>query len=130
MLTKMLHTFVAVLTICGFVLRSYWAMRESPAMHHRATRILPHIIDTVFLLAGIALVWMLQLNILAQPWLLAKFAGLAAYIVLGTIALKRGKTPEVRIMAFVAALAVYAWIIGVALAKSPASWLVLLSGQS
>lgn len=127
MLTKMLHTFAAVLTICGFILRGYWMMRESQLLQHRITKILPHIVDTLFLLAGIALVWMLGLNVFTQPWLLAKFAGLIAYILLGTFALKRGKTMEIRITAFVLALAVYAWVVGVAVSKSPASWLAFFS---
>jgi len=33
-----------------------------------------------------------------------------------------------RIIAFVGALAVFAYIVGVALAKSPASWLKLMAG--
>lgn len=127
MLIKMLHTFTAVLTICGFILRGYWMMRESPLLRHRVTRIAPHVVDTLFLLAGIALVWMLALNVFTQPWLLAKFAGLIAYILLGTIALKRGKTIEIRITAFVGALAVYAWVVGVAISKSLASWLALFT---
>lgn len=127
MLIKMLHTFAAVLTISGFILRGYWMMRESTLLQHRATKVFPHIVDTVFLLAGIALVWMLGLNVFTQPWLLAKFAGLVVYILLGMVALKRGKTKEARMMAFVGALAVYAWVVGVALAKSPASWLALFT---
>lgn len=127
MLTKMLHTFAAVLTISGFILRGYWMMRESPLLQHRLTKLLPHVVDTVFLLAGIALVWMLGLNVFTQPWLLAKFVGLIVYILLGTVAIKRGKTLEIRMTAFVGALAVYAWVAGVAIAKSPASWLALFA---
>ncbi|MEL7186315.1 MAG: SirB2 family protein [Pseudomonadota bacterium] len=128
MLTKMLHTFAAVLTICGFILRGYWMMSGSQLLQHRLTKILPHVVDTVFLLAGIALVWMLSMNVLTQPWLLAKIVGLIVYIVLGTIAIKRGRTKEIRIMAFTGALAVYAWVAGVAIAKSPASWLAMFAG--
>ena len=84
-----------------------------------------HIIDTLFLLSGIALVYQLQLNVFSQPWLLAKITGLIAYIVLGTIAIKRGPTLQIRVIAFVAALATFAYIIGIALTKSPASWLKL-----
>ena len=128
MLVKMLHTFTAALTISGFILRGYWMMRESQLLQHRVTRIAPHIVDTVFLLAGIALVVLLDLNVFAHAWLLAKFIGLFVYIVLGTIAIKRGSTKEIRITAFVGALAVFAYIAGVALAKSPASWLILFTG--
>lgn len=128
LLIKSLHMITGVATISGFVLRGYWMMTQSSKLQLKVTRIAPHIIDTLFLLSGIALVSMLQLNAFAESWLLAKFAGLIAYIVLGTVAIKRGSTLQIRIVAFVGALAVFAYIVGVALAKSPASWLKLLGG--
>ncbi len=97
---------------------------KSDMMQLKLTRVLPHIIDTLFLLSGIGLVLLLKLDAFSQPWLLAKFAGLIAYIVLGTIAIKRGPTMQIRVIAFVASLGLFAYIIGVALTKSPASWLV------
>lgn len=119
---KNIHMSAAVLTISGFILRGIWMMRGSELLRHRATRIAPHVIDTLFLLSGIALVWLLGLNVFAQPWLLAKFAGLIVYIVLGTIAIKRGPTLQTRSLAFVAALAVFAYIAGIAMSKSALSW--------
>ncbi|MDH4055254.1 MAG: SirB2 family protein [Gammaproteobacteria bacterium] len=126
-ITKSLHMFTAIATISGFMLRGYWMMTESDRLQLRITRIAPHIIDTIFLLSGIALVFMLHLNAFTQPWLLAKFAGLVVYIVLGIIALKRGATRQIRVVAFVAALATFGYIVGVATAKSPASWLSLFA---
>jgi uncharacterized membrane protein SirB2 len=125
---KSLHMITGVVTISGFILRGYWMMAQSDKLQLKVTRIGPHIIDTLFLLSGVALVWMLHLNVFSEPWLLAKFAGLIGYIVLGTFAIKRGTTLQSRIIAFVAALAVFAYIVGVALAKSPASWLKLMAG--
>ena len=49
--------------------------------------------------------------------LTAKLLALVAYILLGTIALKRGKTKTVRTIAFVAALAVFAYIVKVAITR-------------
>jgi uncharacterized membrane protein SirB2 len=118
----------ALATISGFMLRGYWMMSQSEKLELRITRIAPHVIDTVFLLSGIAMVWLLQLDAFYQPWLVAKFAGLIIYVVLGTIAIKRGPTMQIRIIAFVSALAVFAYIVGVAISKSPASWLTLLTG--
>jgi len=126
-ITKSLHMFTAIATISGFMLRGYWMMTESDRLQLRITRIAPHIIDTIFLLSGIALIFMLHLNAFTQPWLLAKFAGLVVYIVLGIIALKRGATRQIRVVAFVAALATFGYIVGVATAKSPASWLSLFA---
>ncbi len=75
------------------------------------------------MLAGVAMLSMLHLNPFTQSWLLAKFAGLLAYIVLGSIALKRGKTKQTRTVAFVGAVAAFAYVIGVALTKSPLGWI-------
>ncbi len=126
-LIKSLHMLAAIATIAGFVLRGYWMMVQSARLQLPIVRIAPHIIDTVFLLSGIALVSILQLDVLAAPWLLAKFAGLIAYIVVGAIAIKRGSTMQIRVIAFVTALALFAYILGVAMTKSPASWLALAS---
>ena len=128
LMIKSLHMIAGVMTISGFVLRGYWMMAQSDKLQLKFIRIAPHIVDTLFLLSGIALVSMLHINVLSESWLLAKFAGLIAYIVLGIFALKRGATLQIRIITFVAALAVFAYIVGVALAKSPASWLKLLAG--
>lgn len=124
---KSLHMITAIATISGFILRGYWMLTESDRLQLRVTRIAPHIVDTVFLLSGIALIFMLHLNALTQPWLLAKFAGLLVYIVLGSVALKRGATRQIRVVAFVAALAVFGYIVGVAMTKSPASWLSIVA---
>lgn len=123
LILKYAHTVAAIATISGFLLRGYWMLTESERLQRRSTRIAPHIVDTVFLLAGVGMVWLLQLNPLAQPWLLAKFAGLIAYILLGTVALKRGRTRRIRMAALVGAVGVFAYIAGVALTKSPLSWL-------
>jgi uncharacterized membrane protein SirB2 len=127
-LIKSLHMITAIATISGFVLRGYWMMIHSDKLTLKVTRIAPHVIDTVFLLSGIVLVSILQLNVLAEPWLLAKFAGLIGYIVMGAFAIKRGPTLQIRVIAFVGALSLFAYIVGVALTKSPASWLRLLAG--
>ena len=93
---KLLHTVAALVTVTGFVLRGYWMLSDSPLLQARITRIAPHVVDALLLLAGIAMLSMLHLNPFTQSWLLAKFAGLLVYIVLGSIALKRGKTKQTR----------------------------------
>ena len=124
---KSVHMIAAVITIAGFVLRGYWMMVRSDRLQKKLVRIAPPIVDTVFLLSGIALVVVLHLDVFKAPWLLAKFAGLVAYIVVGAIAIKRGSTLQIRIVAFVVALALFAYIVGVAMTKSPASWLTVLA---
>lgn len=122
---KMIHIGTAILTISGFMLRGYWMFSDSPILQSKAVKIAPHIVDTVFLASGIALIVTLNLPVLGQPWLLMKFVALGAYIVLGAIALGRGKTMRYRTAAFVLALVTFAYIAGVALSKSTASWIAV-----
>jgi len=123
LILKTIHVLAAATTISGFMLRGYWMLTESDKLQLRVTRIVPHFVDTVFLLSGVAMVWLLHMNPFTQPWLVAKFIGLIAYILLGTIAIKRGRTLQIRLIALVGAVSVFAYIVGVALTKSPLSWL-------
>ena len=124
---KLLHVSAALLTITGFLVRGFWMMSESRLLQHKLTRVLPHIIDTIFLASGIYLVVQIGGGVLTETWMIVKIAGLIVYIVLGIIALRRGRTPAIRLTAFVAAIAVYAYVYGVAVSGSPASWLKVLT---
>jgi len=84
----------------------------------RWVRVVPHVVDTVLLASAIALAVMIGQHPLTHDWLTAKLAGLFAYIVLGTIALKRGPTPGIRIAAFCGAILVFAYIVAIAMMKS------------
>lgn len=124
-LLKILHLCMAVLTISGFIVRGAWMLSGSVNLDRKLVRILPHIIDTVFLLSGIGLIVLLQLPIIDSPWLIAKLTALIVYIMLGTIALRRGKTMRVKAIAFILALLTFTYIVGVALSKSVWSWMAL-----
>ena len=75
-------------------------------------------IDTVLLLAAIGLLVAYGWNPLAFGWLLAKIGLLLAYIALGMLALKPRYGPAVRVPAFFAAVAVFAWIVIIARAHA------------
>lgn len=125
---KYIHIAATIITISGFLLRGYWMLIGSDSLQHRVTRIAPHVNDAILLVAALGLLWMLHLNPFTQSWLLAKFAGLITYILLGTIALKRGSTLRIRAAAMVGAVSAFAYILGVALTKSPLSWIACWSG--
>lgn len=120
---KLVHIGCAILTIAGFVLRAYWMMISSTLLAHRVTRIAPHVIDSVFLLSGVAMLAIASLNPLSQDWLVAKFLGLIAYIMLGMVALRRGPSRNIRVIASIGAIAVFGYIVGAAISRSPLSWL-------
>ena len=119
---KLVHMSLAAVSVGLFTLRGLWMLLESPLRDARWTRVVPHVIDTAFLATGIWLAIRIGQYPLVQPWLTAKVFGLVGYISLGSIALKRGRTRAIRATAFVAALLVFAWIVGVARARHPLSW--------
>lgn len=125
---KHLHLICVALSLVGFIIRGAWALTDSPLLKHRLTRVLPHVIDTVLLLSAVALAVIMAQYPLQAGWVTAKVVGLLAYIGLGTLALKRGRTRRVRAIAFVGALLVYGWIVSAALSKHPAGWVASLAG--
>ena len=119
---RILHVSAATLSLALFVLRGAWMLADSPRRNARWTKVVPHVIDTAFLGAGIALAVKWAQYPFTHDWLTAKVFGLIAYIILGSLALKRGRTRAIRAAAFVAALAVFAYLVGVARTRHPLSW--------
>lgn len=119
LLLKHLHVTCVVLSGLGFCLRGWWMLRESPLRQHRLTRVVPHAVDTLLLGSALTMAWMSGQYPFAQGWLTAKLCGLIAYIVLGSMALKRGKTRQSRATYFGLALLTYAYIVSVALSRNP-----------
>ncbi|MFQ6005359.1 MAG: SirB2 family protein [Woeseia sp.] len=123
---KFVHVGIAVASIAGFVLRGVWMFRNPENLERRIVRIAPHVVDTAFLITGIWLVVLLRLDVTREDWLIAKLLAIVGYVVLGAIALRRGRTIHIRAAAFVAAMSTYLYIAGIAVYKSPASWAAVL----
>jgi uncharacterized membrane protein SirB2 len=114
---KTLHLTMVVLSICLFSLRGLWMLRESGYLRRRWVGIVPHVIDTILLASALALAVLLGQYPFVQPWLTAKVVALLVYIGLGTVALKRGRTKTVRVVALVAAVLVFGYIVSVAITR-------------
>jgi uncharacterized membrane protein SirB2 len=120
---KALHVGCAAASITFFCIRGAWMLGAPERLQRKWVRMLPHVVDTVLLVSAIALAVMLRNYPLTHGWLTAKVVGLFAYIALGTIALKRGRTRGIRIAAFAGAIVTFAYIVAVAVTKSPAGFL-------
>jgi uncharacterized membrane protein SirB2 len=116
---KYLHMSCAALSGGLFLLRGCWMLFQPARLQQRWVRVAPHIIDTALLASAVTLAVLSGQYPLAQGWLSAKVLALLLYIVLGTVALKRGKTRAVRATAFAAALACFGYIVAVAVSKQP-----------
>lgn len=118
-LIKIIHLTAIGLSIFGFVLRGYWMMVESSLLKQRWVRIVPHTVDTVLLVSAITMAVKIQQYPFVHSWLTAKVVGLLVYILAGMVALSYGKTKSQRIAAFLLALGAFAYIVMVALTKTP-----------
>ena len=127
-IAKTVHLGAVYASLTGFTLRGYWMLSGSPLFRARATRILPHCIDTVLLASALTMVWLWQVSPFSPPWLTAKILALLLYIGLGMVAFRFGRTRRIRALAWLGSLAVFGYMLGVAFYKSPTSWWVPLSG--
>ena len=116
-LVKHIHMATAVISLTGFVLRFWWVKTNSPMMSKKLVKILPHVNDTVLLVAAITLSIMSGLYPLSQNWLTAKVFLLVGYVVAGVFALKRAKTAQGQMVAFALALTCILLIFAIAALK-------------
>lgn len=124
-LLKHIHVTCVVLSYSLFFLRGLWMLRDSPLSQLGLMKIAPHIVDTTLLISAIALAWQYGISPLAAPWLAAKIVALLFYIVIGSVALKRGKTKRIRLVAWLVAQAFFFYMVSVAVTHNPVPWLSL-----
>ncbi|MFM5711696.1 SirB2 family protein [Aeromonas veronii] len=120
---KHLHMTLALVSLLLFIYRWSLALAGSDRLQQKWLKTLPHINDTLLLLFGVLLAVALQLSPGQQPWLMAKLIALVLYIGLGVMALKRPARCQ-KLVAGVAALAVFGYMVGAAITKSAWSWLM------
>ncbi|HHI93881.1 MAG TPA: hypothetical protein ENK04_10295 [Gammaproteobacteria bacterium] len=116
---KWLHVACALLSGSGFFTRGILMMRESAWLQVRMVKIIPHVVDTLLLVSAIVLASQWGWAALQEPWLLAKIVALLVYIGLGMVALRLGRSKRVRVVAWLAAMFVFVYIVSVAVNKNP-----------
>jgi uncharacterized membrane protein SirB2 len=119
---KYAHVAAVALSFTLFGLRGFWMMIDSPHLGRRWVRVVPHVNDTLLLAAGVWLAFLLGVAPGASPWLTAKLVALVAYVGLGMLALRPGRAKPVRVAAWLAALAVFGYIVAVAVSRNAAPW--------
>ena len=118
-LLKSVHVLCAGLSVSGYIVRGVWMLQESPRLQAGWVKVTPHVIDTLLLVSAIALAIQVEQYPFVHGWLTAKVLALIAYIGLGSIGLKRGRTRTARLTAGIAALATFGYIVAVAVTRSP-----------
>ena len=116
---KLLHVIAAIASGSLFLFRgavvnwgSNWGMIAP-------IRYLSYAIDIVLLTAALLLLAILPSAVYSNGWLWLKLALIVAYIGLGTLALKRGRTVAIKRVSFVAAIVAYLCIYVIARTHDP-----------
>jgi uncharacterized membrane protein SirB2 len=118
MLILKIHLLTVVLSLAGFIFRGILMLNGSAMLKKKWLKIAPHVNDTILLVSAILLVRQTGHYPLEQPWLMAKIIGLLVYIGLGMMAFRFGKTRKQKLLAWMGAIAVFAYICGLAITKS------------
>lgn len=127
LLLRHLHVTSVALSGSVFLLRGLLIQLQRTKLAMAApVRYASYTIDSILLLTAILLVAILPWAMFANGWLLVKLVLVVVYVLLGTLALKRGRTRRTRAICYVAALATFIFIIGIALAHHPLGWLLPL----
>ncbi len=116
---KWIHMAAVIASGSLFLLRGLAVQARARWPMVAPVRYVSYAIDSVLLAAALALVAILPTALYANGWLAVKLVLLVVYVGLGTFALKRGRTPRVRLATFLGALAVYGSMIAVARAHHP-----------
>ena len=101
-------------------LRGTLALAGSPWANQPSVRRLSHVIDTGLLAAAITLTVIIRQYPFVNAWLTTMVLLLVPYILLGSYALRRARSPTARAAALVAALALFLYIASVAYWHNPA----------
>ncbi|MCU7843088.1 MAG: SirB2 family protein [Candidatus Thiodiazotropha sp. (ex Monitilora ramsayi)] len=116
---KIIHVTTVVITGSLFTLRFVWMSQGTLQQRGRWVDTVPHVNDTLLFVSGLMIASIIGQLPLQASWLTAKLFILLAYIVLGSIALKRGKSTQIRLWSGYAAIACYLLIISIALTRNP-----------
>jgi len=119
LVVKSVHMASVAISFGLFLLRGAFMIADSRRLHAPLFRISPHIIDTVLLGSAIWLAVLLRQYPFVQSWLTVKVVLLGVYIVLGSYALKRGRTKTRRVLYFIAAALTFLFIVSVARSHNP-----------
>jgi uncharacterized membrane protein SirB2 len=116
---KLVHVTAAIVSGTLFVLRGAAVNWSGSWGMIAPIRYLSYSIDIVLLTAALMLLAILPSAVYSNGWLWLKLALLVAYIGLGTLALRRGRTIRSRRGYFIAAMAVYLCVYFIARTHDP-----------
>ncbi len=112
---KLFHIIFVLSSFASFNIRMALAQQKSALLQGKLFKVAPHIIDTLLLLSGIALVFQGNWIDKDYGWIISKFIVLLFYIIFGIIAMRCSGSK--RWLAFTSAVSCFAYIFIMAISK-------------
>ncbi|WP_105900976.1 SirB2 family protein [Vibrio gangliei] len=118
---KHIHLLAIALSVLLLTIRYVLMMMDSPLLQKKLFKVTPHVVDTILLASGIALIFITGFIpfTAAGAWLTEKISCVLVYIALGFVALKLGRNKIIRSVAFFGALGWLYWAAHLAMTKVP-----------
>ena len=116
---KLVHIIVALLSGTVFAVRGGCVLAGARWPLAAPVRWASYAIDTTLLTAALMLLTILPRGVFANGWLAVKVGLIVTYVVLGTLAMKRARSPRARRWCYAAALVAFVAIYSTARAHSP-----------
>lgn len=113
-LVKYLHLVTVAASFALFFIRGVWVLRAYPRPEEQWVRLLPHAIDTLVLVSGVALIALAWEGRWPEEWLIWKLVFVLLYAVLMVIVLRLAKQRWQKALAWVAAMLMFLFVATVA----------------
>jgi len=124
-LAKIIHVSTVSFTGLYFIIRGLSQFNHSQWFKKRWARRISQYNDTTLLLSGFGMAAIIGQYPFVNSWLTTKFLLMLAYIILGMLAFYWLHRRRQKMLAWLAAVLVYAYIVGTALNKNP-GWLLAI----
>ncbi|WP_299022416.1 SirB2 family protein [uncultured Photobacterium sp.] len=110
---KHLHMVAIALSVIMFVIRYGLMMADSSLTEKKFFKVTPHVVDTILLLTGVALIFITGFIPFTESanWMTQKLSCVLAYIALGFFTLKYGKNKVFKTFTFLGSLG---WVMAAA----------------
>lgn len=120
---KQAHVLLALLSGTLFALRGLASLLQAGWPQWLPVRMLSYAIDAALMTAALMLLAILPWSMFGNGWLAVKLLLLVVYIILGSLALRRGRSRRTRAICFTLAVIVFLWMLTIARAHHPLGWL-------
>ncbi|MFQ6372175.1 SirB2 family protein [Shewanella sp. YIC-542] len=101
---KYFHLLMIGLSVMFLSVRFVLKLAQSAWMERKLLKVAPHVIDTLLLLSGVVLCFMIKQYPFVDAWMTEKLGAVVAYIVLAIAAMNSARGKTFRIFAFLGAL--------------------------